>query len=126
MGLFDSVTGAGSPFGDTLRKAAAAALPSILQGVFPGGLQGVLDQLQSSGLGGQVKSWLGKGPNDAITVEELRGALDNEQIRAIAAKLGVPVDEALELLAGRLPQAVDDHSPDGQLKPPPPLEPSAS
>lgn len=119
MGLFDSFSGSsGGPLGDTLKQAGAAALPSILQRFFPGGIQGVLDQLQSSGLGGQVKSWLGKGPNESISVEELRSALDNEQVRAIAARLGLPVDQALELLAGRLPATVDQHSPDGELKPP--------
>lgn len=116
MGLFDSVKGS---LGETLAQAGAAALPSLLERAFPNGIQGVLDQLQSSGLGGQVSSWLGRGPNQPITVEELRTALDGEQVRAVADRLGISVDKALELLAGRLPQAVDEASPEGELKPPP-------
>ncbi|MFC3691541.1 YidB family protein [Chenggangzhangella methanolivorans] len=115
MGLFDSIKGS---LGDTIAQAGAAALPGLLERVFPNGMQGVLDQLQSSGYGQQVKSWLGRGENEPITVEDLRSALDNEQVRAIAAKLGVPVDTALELLAGQLPQTVDQQSPEGELKPP--------
>lgn len=115
MGLFDSVT---NSLGGALAQAGAAALPSLLERVFPNGMQGVLDQLQSSGLGGQVNSWLGRGPNETITVDELRSALDNEQVRAVADRLGISVDKALELLAGHLPQAVDEASPNGELKPP--------
>lgn len=109
MGLFDNL-------GGLLGQAGASALPSLLEKVVPGGLQGVLNQLQQSGYGEQVSSWLGRGPNQPITVDDLRAGLDNEQVRAVAEKLGVPLDEVLKLLAGNLPQAVDEHSPDGQLR----------
>ncbi|WP_026363225.1 YidB family protein [Methylopila sp. M107] len=97
----------------------------FLERLIPGGLQAVLDQLQNSGLGQQARSWLGKGPNEPITVEDLRTALSNEQVRAVATKLGVPIDQALEILAGRLPGAVDEASPDGELRTPPPEKPAA-
>lgn len=115
MGLFDSIKGS---LGETIAQAGAAALPGLLERVFPSGMQGVLDQLQSSGYGQQVNSWLGRGENQPITVEELHNALGSEQVRAIATRLGLPVDAALELLAGQLPQTVDQHSPEGELKPP--------
>lgn len=115
MGLFDS----SGPLGGMLGQLTSAALPSIIEKVFPAGMQGVLNQLQESGLGQQVNSWLGRGANEPITVDQLRAALDNEQVKEIAAKLGVSVDKALELLAGQLPAAVDQQSPDGDLKTPP-------
>ncbi|PZQ11332.1 MAG: hypothetical protein DI565_18760 [Ancylobacter novellus] len=115
MGLFDQIKGS---LGDTIAQAGAAALPSIIERMVPGGLQGVLDQLQNSGYGAQVKSWLGRGENQPITVDDLRAALDNEQVRAIADRFGISVDKALEILAGRLPQAIDEASPNGVLERP--------
>lgn len=117
MSWLDQIKGG---LGGAIEQAGRESMPGFLERLIPGGLQAVLDQLQTSGFGQQAKSWLGKGPNDPITVEDLRAALDNEQVKAIATKLGVPVDKALEILAGRLPEAVDEASPDGELKTPPP------
>ncbi len=112
MGLFDNI---GGSLGNMLETAGAAALPSIIEKVFPNGVQGILDQLQAAGLGQQVNSWLGRGPNDPITVDDLSRALNDQQVRDTAERLGLPVDKLLELLAGHLPQAVDRQSPDGEL-----------
>lgn len=98
---------------------SGGALGGMLEKILPGGLQAVLDQFQNSGLGQQVKSWLGRGPNEPLTVDDVRNALSNEQVKSVAERLGVPVDQALEILAGQLPGAVDQASPDGELKTPP-------
>jgi uncharacterized protein YidB (DUF937 family) len=81
-----------------------------------GDLQGVVNQLQQSGLGDQVKSWLGNGPNMKVTPEQIRAALGNQQVRQIAQQYGVPVDEVLKLLADHLPTAVDQASPNGKIQ----------
>lgn len=117
MSFLDGVKGS---LGGLLDKAGAAALPLLLEKVFPNGLQGILNQLNDSGLGGQVNSWLGRGANQPISIDELRSALSDQQVRDLAQKMGVPVDQVLELLAGQLPQAVDQQSPDGELKSPSP------
>ena len=104
--------------GQTGEAGGQGSLPGFLEQLLPGGMQTVLDQLQSSGLGQQVQSWLGREPNQPITVDDLRNALSNEQVRAVAEKLGLPVEQALEAPAGRLPQAVDEASPEGELKTP--------
>lgn len=117
MSFFDGVKG---QLGGLLGGDIAAALPGLIQRFFPGGLQAVLDQLQQSGLGAQVNSWLGRGPNEPITPQDLQAALGDERVRELATKAGLPVDQLLALLAQFLPATVDDHSPDGQLKPPPP------
>ena len=46
----------------------------------------------------------------------IRAALDNDQVKQIAAHFGVPVDKALELLSASLPQIVDQASPNGKLQ----------
>lgn len=111
MGLFDTLKG-------SLGGIEAAALPGILNQVLPSGLQGVLNQLQQTGLGAQVSSWLGNGPNQPITVDQLRAALTDQHVEKIAQSLGVPTDKVLELLAAHLPAAVDQQSPNGVLQQP--------
>ena len=75
-----------------------------------------MNQLQQGGLNDQVKSWLGNGANMKITPEQLQAALGNEQVRQIAEHFGVPVDQALKMLAEHLPAAVDQPSPNGTLQ----------
>lgn len=108
-----------SSIGGLLTDAAVAALPGILQRVFPGGVQGMLDQLTQSGFGREVTSWLGRGENQPITTEDLRKVLKSNQALVIAEKLGIPQDQALAILAKILPEAVDKQSPDGTLQTPP-------
>ena len=62
MGLFDSLGGA---LTSALGQAETAAMPALISAVLAktdlGNMQGLLDQLQQSGLGPQVSSWLGDG-----------------------------------------------------------------
>jgi uncharacterized protein YidB (DUF937 family) len=113
MSLLDSL-------GGSLGQMALKALPGLIQQVLPGGLNALLDQLRRSGYESQVNSWLGRGPNEPITADDLRKVLDNEQVRQLAQKFGVPVDQLVPTLAQALPQAVDHHSPDGTLRTPEP------
>ncbi|MFC6024951.1 YidB family protein [Methylobacterium mesophilicum] len=111
MSLLDSL-------GGSLGQMALKALPGIIQQVLPGGLNALLDQLRRSGYESQVNSWLGRGPNEPITADDLQKVLDNEQVRQMAAKLGIPVEQLFPTLAKTLPDAVDHHSPDGSLQAP--------
>ena len=51
-------------------------LGQVLANTDLGSLGGLLQQLQKSGLGPQVSSWLGNGANLPISVDQLRQALD--------------------------------------------------
>ena len=115
MSLFDTLK---SALGGSLGRAAVEALPGLIERVLPGGIQGLLTQLQNSGYAAQVNSWLGRGPNEPITADDLHKVLDNEQVRQMAQKLGIPMDQLFPALAEALPQAVDHHSPDGTLQEP--------
>ncbi|GJE11321.1 hypothetical protein FOHLNKBM_2363 [Methylobacterium longum] len=111
MSLLDSL-------GGSLGQMALKALPGLIQQVLPGGLNALLDQLRRSGYESQVNSWLGRGPNAPITADDLRKVLDNEQVRQMAQKLGIPMDQLFPTLAEALPTVVDHHSPDGTLQAP--------
>ena len=116
MGLFDNIGGA---LGGLVGQVTAAAAPGLIAAVLAktnlGDLNGLVTQLQQNGLGDQVRSWLGNGANMHITPDQLRAALGSDQVKQIAAHFGLPVDEALKLLAEHVPNAVDQASPNGTL-----------
>ncbi len=126
MGIFDGIVGnvLGALQGKNGEGVQLDALGQALNGALAntqfGSLDGVLNQLQSSGLGAQVASWLGQGSNLPISADDLRSALGNEQLQTIGTQLGIPMDQVGELLAKVLPPTVDKLSPDGTLTPPPP------
>jgi uncharacterized protein YidB (DUF937 family) len=91
-------------------------LGQVLANTDLGSLGGLLDQLQKSGLGAQVNSWLGNGANLPISVDQLRQALGDDTIRQIAASFGIPVDQLLNQLSQHLPATVDKLSPNGTLE----------
>jgi uncharacterized protein YidB (DUF937 family) len=117
MGLFDNLGGA---LKGVLGQVEAAAVPALVSAALAktnlGNLQGLVNQLQQGGLGPQVQSWLGGGANMSITPDQLRAALGSDQVRQLAAHFGVPVDQALNLLAQHLPAVVDQASPNGKLQ----------
>ncbi len=98
-------------------------LTQALQGLIgdeeqPGpGLEGLLAKLQTHGLGGFVESWLGGGTNLPVTPDQLRDALGDEEVAAMAARSGLPAATLLETLADHLPGLIDRLSPQGQLLP---------
>jgi uncharacterized protein YidB (DUF937 family) len=78
-------------------------------------LDGLVRKFESSGLGEKVKSWIGTGPNDSISADEIKGALGSE-LDELAAKVGIGRDEAADELAQNLPNAVDSATPTGKVE----------
>jgi uncharacterized protein YidB (DUF937 family) len=122
MGLLDGILGEvlkGALSGN-VNQQQQQHLPDIfgevLKGTDLGSIGGLLKQLQGAGLERQIGSWLGNGQNLPVTPSQIREALGNEQIRDIATKMGLPVDEVLKLLTQFFPEAVNQASPDGQLQ----------
>jgi uncharacterized protein YidB (DUF937 family) len=81
-----------------------------------GGVADKIDQLRKGGLGEQTKSWVGSGPNKSVTPEELKSAIDMNDLRKIAQKAGMSEDEMLQALASHLPEVVDKATPNGSMK----------
>ena len=121
MGLLDSVLGAvqGASSG---QGGGNAALIAGLLGLLTQGGQGqglnlgsLLQQLQQGGLAGQVASWVSTGANQAISPEQLQGALGSDKLGQLAQALGLDSSSAANQLSQLLPQAVDALTPNGQL-----------
>jgi len=77
MGLLDGILGG---------VIGAEAL-SLVKGYVDkhGGLDGVVAELEKTGYGAQVKSWVGDGSNLPISADDIKKALGSEKIKELAA-----------------------------------------
>ena len=101
------------------NKGAESALiklaPMLIGMLAGGGLTKILGQFKAAGLGGHADSWVGTGPNQSISADDVKKVLSSDQITEIAGKLGVSTDDAATALAHALPEAVNHVTPDGHV-----------
>lgn len=84
-------------------------------GVLSGGLNDLVKQLQQGGLGDAANSWVGKGPNRAVSADDLASALGADQINTLTAQTGLSRQDLLAGLSEHLPEAINHLTPDGRL-----------
>ena len=137
MGLFDSVLGSVLNGAAAPGQAGAAGLGSLLgalgqgQGgglaaLLPlasqlladdgplGGVSGLIAKFQQAGLGDMLASWLGNGPQAAITPEQITQVLGSDVVRNLAAQVGLDADVLTSQLAPMLPSLVNGLMGGGQ------------
>jgi len=107
MGLFDGLLGG----------VVGAGMVSIVSGIIEkhGGVQGVVSEFEKSGLGETVKSWVGTGPNQAISPDDVHKALGPDLLRQLSEKSGLSVQDLAQKLSLILPEAVDKLTPGGAI-----------
>jgi uncharacterized protein YidB (DUF937 family) len=107
MGMFDGLLGG----------IVGAGMVSVVNGIIEkhGGLQGVITEFEKNGLGATVTSWVGTGPNQPISPEEVHKALGPDLLQQLSEKSGLSVQDLEQRLAHVLPQAVDKLTPDGAI-----------
>ena len=96
--------------------SAAASMLSSGEGTMgsAGGMEAMLGQLSSSGLGDQVASWLSSGANKSVDAQQLITALGGDTLKDLASKAGLQPEQAAAGLAAVLPGLVDQLTPDGK------------
>jgi uncharacterized protein YidB (DUF937 family) len=107
MGMFDGLLGG----------IVGAGMVSVVNGIIEkhGGLQGLVGEFERNGLGPTIKSWVGTGPNQQISPDDLRRTLGPQLLQQLSAKSGLSEDELARKLAQVLPQAVDKMTPEGKV-----------
>ncbi len=80
-----------------------------------GGLHGVVQKFEQSGLGALVQSWISTGKNLPVSPDQVKAVLGSERIGQWAAKLGISPEQANQQIAQVLPQVVDHLTPGGTL-----------
>ena len=132
MGLLDSVLGAfshndpagqpgaGQGLGGIIGMLASnPQLVHIVTGMLSndggqGGLGGLVSKFEQAGLGGAMRSWIGGGPNEPVSGEQIKDALGSGTLSDIAAKLGVNPDDAAAQLSQLLPGLINHLTPQGE------------
>jgi uncharacterized protein YidB (DUF937 family) len=107
MGMFDGILGG----------IVGAGMVSVVNGILEqhGGLQGVVSEFEKNGLGPTVRSWVGTGPNQPISPEEVHKALGPDLLRQLAERSGLSEQDLVQKVAHVLPQAVDQLTPNGTI-----------
>jgi uncharacterized protein YidB (DUF937 family) len=96
--------------------AVVAALGPILAKLLKGGgLSKMMQGAQASGLSSQADSWVGTGGNAPVSSQEVRGIVGDDTVNELAQNAGISQDQAAQVLAQVVPQAVSAVTPDGQL-----------
>jgi len=109
--------GMASSTGAMPNAASAGGLLSAAMSMVQsqGGLTGLLDKMRQSGLGQHADSWVAGGPNLPVSGAQLTQAVGSDAVGAVAAKLGVPAQQAGGLMAQLLPELINQLTPNGQV-----------
>lgn len=121
MSLFDTLKqAAGGVLGGQqggMPAGGHGAVVDMVQGLIQqqGGLSGLLSKFEQNGLGAQVASWVGTGPNQPINAQHVMDALGSTQVGQMAQKLGINPQQMAGHLSTLLPQLVNHLTPNGQM-----------
>ncbi len=109
MGMFDGILGG----------VVGGEMATLVGGLIEkhGGVQGIVSQMESQGLGGTVRSWVGTGANQPISADQVHAAFGPEVIAGLAAKFGLQPQDVAQKLAQALPQAINHLTPSGVTQP---------
>lgn len=80
-----------------------------------GGFNGLVQAFHDHGLGGVVSSWIGTGPNQSISADQISKVLGPERLQLIAGKLGVAPETVGTQLATMLPALINHLTPTGTV-----------
>jgi len=108
--LFKNASPGATPPGSSIPSSPQQGGNDVL-----GGLGGLLNQFQQSGLGDVMKSWIGPGQNQPISPNQLGSALGPQIIKILAQKTGMSEQEISAHLSQILPNVVDTLTPNGRL-----------
>jgi uncharacterized protein YidB (DUF937 family) len=108
--LFKNANPGATPAGSSIPSSPQQGGNDVL-----GGLGGLLNQFQQSGLGDVMKSWIGPGQNQPISPNQLGSALGPQIIKILAQKTGMSEQEISTHLSQILPNVVDTLTPNGRM-----------
>jgi uncharacterized protein YidB (DUF937 family) len=122
VGLLDQVLNQVLAPQQTATGSAPSGIAGVLMNVLSGGgsgqaggLAGLISRFQQAGLGHIAGSWVGNGPNQSVTPEQLQSVFGEDQVQKMARQADMPPHHFLAALSQHLPRVVDGMTPNGQL-----------
>ena len=97
------------------KKSDLMSSIMFLVGGQSGGLNGLISQFKSQGLGDIVSSWVGTQKNLPISSDQIKKVLGEDTIKSMATKLGMDTKALTGQLSNLLPQVVDKLTPEGKV-----------
>ena len=83
-------------------------------GALGGGLDGLVQSFERSGLGDVIGSWIGHGGNRPVAPNRLADALGDDTLDSLSRQTGLDRDDLLQQLAQALPEVVNQLTPHGR------------
>jgi uncharacterized protein YidB (DUF937 family) len=114
LGKLGEGTGQGGDDG-LLGKLGGLLGSSKPDDVVNGGVGELVDRFRETGHGDAADSWVKTGPNKPLTADQLGQAIGPDMLDTLSAKTGLSREDLLKRLAGVLPSAVDQYTPEGRL-----------
>ena len=111
LSAIKSVLGGGA---DSKQNDVVSMVMNIVGGQ-GGGLNGLISQFTSKGLGDVVSSWVGTGNNLPVSPDQIKHVLGNDTLKELASKTGMDQNSLSGKLSDLLPQVVDKLTPDGKV-----------
>lgn len=118
MGLLDSVSrllGGEQAEQDPKTRLLQAALGLLSNDSQAGGIQGVLERFRQAGLGDAVASWIGTGPNQPVSADQVQQALGEQHLERLSTASGLPPQEIAGHLSELLPELINKLTPNGEV-----------
>jgi uncharacterized protein YidB (DUF937 family) len=98
------------------RVASSERAQAVLKGMLSKvTLADLTDSFRKAGLDKVLASWIAQGKNEPISPAQVREVMGHDRLRALADEHGVSEDEAARLVAGHLPDVIDQLTPGGTL-----------
>jgi uncharacterized protein YidB (DUF937 family) len=114
MGILDTIS---SAIGGGKVEGQNDLMSTVMNlvGGQQGGLDGLISEFKSKGLGDVISSWVGTGNNPPISSYQIQNILGSDQVKNIASKLGIDANSVTSQLSNLLPQVIDKLTPDGKV-----------
>jgi uncharacterized protein YidB (DUF937 family) len=111
-GLVGELAGAGA---NPNQAAVVQGVMGLLNSPEVGGLPGLLQKFQQSGMESHFASWVSNGTNLPITADQIQQVLGSSAVQQLAQQAGISPQEASTHLASVLPAIVNHLTPDGTV-----------
>jgi uncharacterized protein YidB (DUF937 family) len=117
MGLFDSVVGSVMNNMGGNAQAGGGDIMQMVIGLMQqnGGLAGLVEMFNNSGLSQQAASWVGTGDNLPVSADQISKVLGSGPLAELAGKFGIDPQQVSGMLAQFLPEIVNQMTPQGRL-----------